>query len=218
VKLMVNNKNKSGIYKVENIVNGKVYIGKTKNFYKRYHQYLYDIKSKNTNRINRYLLASIEKYGIESFTFKVVEFCDLEDIASRELYWIQELNSTNREYGYNLRLDSSTGMVTHPETSEKISKRLRREWESGARDSHSEKLKLSWKHRDKLVQGLTFSKILTKYKYVITSQDGKSVDMFYRDLKLNALHGVLGKFKKHKSNLVNFKGLIIERILHEDQT
>lgn len=179
---------------------------------------MYDIKSRDTSRINRHLLAAIEKYGVESFTFEVIEFCDLETIAVRELYWMRELDSTNRDKGYNLRLDSSTKMITHRETSEKISNRLKKEWESGVRDSHSEKLKESWKHSNRLAQGVLFSKFLTKYKYVVTDQDGKSVDMYYRELKLRGLHCVVSKFQKYKCNLVNFKGFVIERVLNEDQT
>lgn len=212
MNLMVDNKNRSGIYKITNTTNRKVYIGKTKNFHKRYYQYLYGIKNKDTNRINRYLLASIEKYGVENFTFEVIEFCDIDSISDRELYWMEFYKSTDRNFGYNLRLDSSTGMIVHPETSEKISNRLKYEWESGVRDRHSDKLKLSWEHRDRSDQGLLLTKILTKYKYIVVDPEGITVEMYYKDLKLNELSGVVSKFYKKKCNMVRFKGFIIERI------
>lgn len=179
---------------------------------------MYDIKSKDTNRINRYLLASIEKYSIENFTFEVIEFCSINNISERELYWIDFYKSTIRDKGYNLRLDSSTGMIVHPETSEKISNRLKQEWESGIRAEHSEKLKLSWKNRDKSNQRSLFTKYLTKYIYIVTNQEGESIEMYYKDLKLNGLSSVISKFHKYKCNLVKFKGFIIERVSCESKT
>ena len=70
-------------------------------------------------------------------------------LAEKELFWIGRLRVTDRNVGYNLRLDSSTGMVTHSETSIKISNRLKKEWSEGVRDGHSDKLKVSWESRDK---------------------------------------------------------------------
>lgn len=209
------NNGKSGIYIITNLVNGKVYIGKTKNFYKRYYQYLYSIKTKDTRKINNYLLSSIEKYGIENFSFEVLEFCSIELTSERELYWIEFYNSINRDSGYNLRLDSSTGMIVHKDTSEKISNRLKLEWETGIRDGHSDKLKASWEYRDRSVQSKLFSETLTKYKYIVTNTDGMSLEMYYKDLLKNKLNNVISKFHKLKTNIVEFKGFVIERIPNE---
>lgn len=87
------------IYKITNKVNGKVYIGQTKNGFKsRYGGNLY----KNTKNI--YLKRSIEKYGIDNF-----EICEIIDVAFsreelnlKESMWIARNNSTDNKYGYNL--------------------------------------------------------------------------------------------------------------------
>lgn len=40
------NLNKTGVYKITNLINGKFYIGSTSNsFYNRYHQHLSDYKA-----------------------------------------------------------------------------------------------------------------------------------------------------------------------------
>ncbi len=111
-----------GIYKIVNTTTNKVYIGKTKNFYKRYHQYKYAFSRQDIKRINDYLLNSFNKYGFNGFEFECIESFDkLDDdiISTRELYWMDHYNSTNHNFGYNLRRDSSSKMVTHPSTSKK---------------------------------------------------------------------------------------------------
>lgn len=138
-------KNKSGIYCIKNTINNKVYIGRTKCFYRRCHQYLYDFKSRSIGHLNDYLFNSLRKYGIENFTFTVVEYCTLDQIQEKELFWIKSFESTVSKKGYNLRLDVNGSMKTDGRTSDKISKRLKREWSQGVRKDHSLKLRMSWK-------------------------------------------------------------------------
>lgn len=209
---------KSGIYLIINKINNKVYVGKTKNFKKRFAQYLYDYEKQRGDQINQYLLSSMNKYGFENFEFSIVEYCSIEECAERELFWMKELDSLNRNKGYNLRSDSSTGMVTHPETSKKISERLSLEWANGIRSDHGRKLKenISRKGEDYLkFISENFTKTLTKYSYLLTDNNG-TIMVKYKELKDLKLHGVLGKFAKHNCNKVTFKGFIIERILNNE--
>lgn len=207
-------KNRPLIYCIYNTVNGKLYVGKTKCIYKRCHQYLSDVRNgNNSNRLNEYLYNAMVKYGVESFEMFPLEFTDEDIIAERELWWMQHLDSLNRNKGYNLRSDSSTGMRAHDDTKRKISERLKREWEQGLRDGHSDKLKASWKTRDKVAQGRAFSTYLTKYSYVVTHEDGSSSAYCYRELQELGLSNVVAKFHKKKSNLEKFKNVTIERVL-----
>lgn len=128
-------RNSSGIYKIENKINRKVYVGKTNNFKKRYTRYKSSYYSRSERQINSYLMKSIDKYKPENFTFSVLEFCSIDALAEKELFWMVELESTNLEKGYNLRMDSSTGMLTHDSTRKKISHRLKKEYSDGTRSS-----------------------------------------------------------------------------------
>ena len=208
---MVDAKGQSGIYLITNLINFKVYVGKTNNFYKRYSQYKSDIKNPQQNRINQYLLNSFVKNGIQSFSFEVLELCDVDCCASRELFWIEAFDSTDSRFGYNLRKDSRTKMIVHQKTRDKISKRLKKEWVTGVRDGHSSKLRKSWENRDRVEQSERMSKTLTKYLYKIHYENSTEI-VKYNELKELGYANVLCKFSKYKVYTQKFKNVIIERI------
>lgn len=141
----------SGIYKITNTINDKVYIGKTVTFQKRYNAYKGAFKKEDETKINPYFLNSIKKHNPENFTFEVVETCSIEMLAERELHWMVVFRSTEADFGYNLRMDSSTGMITHPSTSKKISERIKKEFENGtrSREAVSQWATDLWKDQDK---------------------------------------------------------------------
>ena len=78
------------IYKVTNIINGKVYVGKTnKSIEARWQQHIYDSKRLN----DRPFYNAINKYGQENFVLELVEQVEDELLNEREKYWIKEYNS-----------------------------------------------------------------------------------------------------------------------------
>ena len=212
---------KCGIYCIRNIVNNKVYIGKSKNIYKRIHQHLYDLKNKRVENENPYLLKSWYKYGNENFEYFVLEFLEKNEklVAERELYWMKMYDSLNKEKGYNLRSDSDSRMIVHKDTSDKISKRLKKEWAEGVRKDHSKKLSENWKknpERNKQ-QAEIMSKNLTKYKYNLYNLDNIYIETCnYNRLKELSLQNCNTTFHKNKTNKINFKSYIIERLILED--
>lgn len=83
------------IYKITNKVNNKSYIGQTRNTVEfRWRQH---IKAKD----NKYFHKAIQKYGVENFTVETLEKCKLEDLDSREIYYISKYNTFGKD-GYNM--------------------------------------------------------------------------------------------------------------------
>ena len=78
------------------------------------------IKERNKNE-NRHLLNSVLKYGIENFDYYVIEYTTEEDkiLSEKELHWMKQLDSLNRDKGYNLRYDSDTKCYCSEETKRK---------------------------------------------------------------------------------------------------
>jgi group I intron endonuclease len=113
--------NKSGIYCIRNMINNKVYIGKAKCIYSRMMQHNTLLNRKHKDE-NPHLINSYHKYGKENFEYIVLEYLDLNDnlLRDRELFWIKKFNSFDREKGYNIREDSSTGLIVSQETRNKM--------------------------------------------------------------------------------------------------
>ena len=221
MKTNIQHKNKSGIYCIRNIINGKVYIGKAKCIWRRIHGHLSAIKLKDITKTNEHLINSFYKYGKENFEYFVLEYLPLDNgiLKERELYWMTYYDSTNKNKGYNFRMDSSTGMICHEETSKKISERLKKEWKEGIRRDHGKKLSNNWKltpdRNEK--QAEIMRKNLTKYLYNIYTLDNRFLGSYtYSKLKEFGLQNVVAEFSKKKTNKVQFKLHIIEKITIKD--
>lgn len=89
------------IYKITNLVNNKVYIGKTlKTAEERWKEHCRACRRLRCEK--RPLYDAMNKYGVENFICELIEECSVENINDREIYWIEHYNSFH--YGYNATL------------------------------------------------------------------------------------------------------------------
>lgn len=93
------------IYIYTNKINNHQYVGQTNNLQKRYNGHKSDSFNPNSHSYNYPLHAAIRKYGLENFSFEVIEEVDnIEEANIREQYWIKEKHSHVSEGGYNITL------------------------------------------------------------------------------------------------------------------
>lgn len=92
-----------GIYKFENKVNGKIYIGQSVDLERRYKSHKNNYKNPNCSSYENIFYKALRKYGFENFSYEILE--EFENISKEELNeleikYIKEYNSY--ENGYNM--------------------------------------------------------------------------------------------------------------------
>jgi group I intron endonuclease len=98
------------IYKYTNLINGKIYVGKTKNLNRRVKEH------KNQNDDCKYFNNALKRYGIQSFDIEILcEIDSFEEASKLEGQYIVQLNCLAPN-GYNLTLDTNQGREFHVTT------------------------------------------------------------------------------------------------------
>lgn len=98
----------TGVYKITNLINNKVYVGKSTNVTKRFSKHRLYL-NKNIH-INAHLQSAWNMYGEDNFKFDILEICSLKMLNKREIYWINILNSI--DCGYNMKFGGDGGALT----------------------------------------------------------------------------------------------------------
>ena len=100
-----------GIYKIQNLTNGKCYIGQSKNIKRRWKDHRCSANNSVDHNYNNPLYRAIRKYGIENFSFEVIEECLVSELNDKEKYYIQKYNSFFNGYNLTLGGDSSANGI-----------------------------------------------------------------------------------------------------------
>ena len=112
-----------GIYIITNNINGKRYVGLSRNIKQRFleHRAPKNVKNKTTN-----LAKAFRKYGLESFSFEILEEVEDENnLFIREMFWIERLDP---EYNMNNGGIGNLGHKVNKETKQKISIKNKNNW------------------------------------------------------------------------------------------
>lgn len=105
------------LYGIINKINNKVYIGQTKQGYRK--RFIQHLCSSDRSPL---LKNAIKKYGKENFECELIDIAySQEEINFKEKLWIKLLKTYERENGYNLSLGGSIGCF-NKEVLEKMSK------------------------------------------------------------------------------------------------
>ena len=85
-----------GIYKITNKINGHAYIGQSIDIITRWNHH-----RNFANKNSQYpLYLAFIKYGIDNFSFEVLEECGRSHLNDREKYYIDFYKA--QEWGYNM--------------------------------------------------------------------------------------------------------------------
>lgn len=133
---------KTGIYKIVNKINGKVYVGSSVNINKRWLEHVSYLNRGVHHSIK--LQRSYNKYGSEFFEMSIIELCSSCILIEREQYWIDELNSYHGGYNATPKAHSTIGYVWTDEQRKKLSLILSGRTHS---DLTKEKMSKSWENR-----------------------------------------------------------------------
>lgn len=199
--------NKCGIYCIENTINGKVYIGSSRNIGQRKAVHYSDLK--HNKHHSKVLQRAYDKYGKDAFKFSVLEFCKEEDRIEIEQKWLDVFftNSynilesaekpqatlgrvwTEEEKLKQSQLIKSKGFKHSPETVEKM--RLRMSDPNQNPMSNSEYRK---KISDK---GRLFSPEICEEIYKKKYEDGITYRQLVKDYNCS-LTGIYNSIQYHK--------------------
>ena len=89
----------TGIYKITNIITGECYIGQAADIASRWSEHAKCGLGIDTPAGNK-LYKAMQEYGLQSFSWELLEKCDRAELNEKERYYISLYDSVN--YGYNI--------------------------------------------------------------------------------------------------------------------
>lgn len=128
-----------GIYRITSLT-GRIYIGESKDIYKRFEQYRFLSNTRNQTKLHR----SFKKHGIVNHIFEIIEECASEDLLCRERYWQDFYNVLDGGLNCQLSNCGEQKRVTSEETKQKISKTKKESSQTDAQKAFNLK-KFGWK-------------------------------------------------------------------------
>lgn len=121
----------TGIYRITNLVNGKVYIGESAHVEAREDRHWWELK--HNLHVNNHLQAAWNLYGSDNFIFEVVEVlpddCSKELRIQKESEWIEKYGGVNSDSNYNMITGVAFGSHSI-ESRNKIKETLKDKWKN----------------------------------------------------------------------------------------
>jgi group I intron endonuclease len=155
-----------GIYKIENKINGNVYIGQSIDIAKRFRRHIGNL-DKNIHT-NTHLQKAWSKYGKDNFFFDIIETCSKSSLNKREIFYIKEFKNETTLYNLTDGGDGSLGCKHTEETKRKLS-----EIHTGKSLSENHKEKIGEGNKGKIVSKETKLKMSAAMKGRQMSEEQK---------------------------------------------
>jgi GIY-YIG catalytic domain len=88
VSILADNRNKAGIYRWINNLNGNTYVGSSINLSVRFYTY-YSIRC--LTKSNRPIERALLKHGYSNFSLEILEYCSPDNLLKREQFYLDNL-------------------------------------------------------------------------------------------------------------------------------
>lgn len=104
-----------GIYKIENLINHKKYIGQSVQIEKRWQRHKRTAFDEKDHSYQLPLYRAIRKYGLENFSFQVLEECLCEELDEKEIQYIKYFDTFFNGYNMTFGGNSTVGQKNSKE-------------------------------------------------------------------------------------------------------
>lgn len=156
----------SGIYGIYSKSTGKWYVGQAQDIEYRLYQHRYLL---SRGKDNAHLRHAYQKYGAEDFEVSVLEYCPVDELNDREVFWVAEKNAYHDGYNFTLGGGGNRGWKASEET----------------RRIHAELTKAQWADpqiRENRLAGLSSALSRPSYRLKLSASSRKNWSMQnYRD-------------------------------------
>lgn len=89
LQTLTENKNKAGVYRWTNLINGKSFVGSSINLGRRFREYFnINFLESEIKKNKSIIYRSLIKSGYSNFSLEILEYCDPSEAISREQYYL----------------------------------------------------------------------------------------------------------------------------------
>ena len=125
-----------GIYKITNLKNNKSYIGQSIRIEQRWNDEKHRAFNESDKAYDYPLSRAIRKYGVDNFSFDIIEECKQNQLNERERYWIAYYNTFYDGYNQTLGGDTAIskpkekiiGIINDLETTDMYHQEIANKW------------------------------------------------------------------------------------------
>lgn len=149
-----------GIYKIENLINHKCYIGQSVDISNRWRRHR---DAYNNSALKEYqypIYRAMRKYGVENFSFEILEECLREELNEKEKFYVEKYNAFFNGYNQTLGGDSSAypdfmskeaviGIISDLENTNMLQREIADKWQVNISTVNGINTGRTWHHNRK---------------------------------------------------------------------